>query len=176
MTESVAALKVLIVDDDDDGRMLIQHVLGAAGYECLQACDAETGMQLLTAQAVDVLVTDINLPGLSGLGLLKWVRSQALPCEVVIVTSYPHVETAIDALRAGAADYLTRPVSNGALLEALDRVAKRLQAARQTDEVLVMLQEGLKRMTGRAVSRPPASVVEPPPARQFQLGPVKLDL
>ena len=95
---------MLIHYDDDDGRMLINHVLGGAGYECLQASDAETGMRLLSAQPVDVLVTDINLPGMSGLRLLNWVRGQALPCEVVIVTAYPHVETAIEALRAGAAD------------------------------------------------------------------------
>lgn len=176
MTEPVAALKVLIVDDDNDGRMLINHVLGGAGYACLQASDAETGMRLLSAQPVDVLVTDINLPGMSGLRLLNWVRSQAMPCEVIIVTAYPHVETAIEALRAGAADYLTRPVSNSTLLEALDRVAQRLQAARQTDEVLVMLQEGLRRMKGRASSRIAASAAEAPEARQFRLGPVQLDL
>ena len=175
MSDIVAALTVLIVDDDDDGRALIQHVLGGAGYKCRQTADAETAMRLLAAEPIDVLVTDINLPGMSGLGLLKWVRAQSLPCEVVIVTAYPHVETAIDALRAGAADYLTRPVSNGALIEALERVSHRLNAARQADEVLSMLQEGLKRMTSRTGARAPAGAAEVP-QRQFQLGPVQLDL
>jgi DNA-binding response OmpR family regulator len=171
------ALKVLIVDDDPDGRALILHVLSGAGYDCLQAPDAETGMRLLGAQPVDVLVTDINLPGMSGLRLLSWVRGQSMACEVVIITAYPHVETAIEALRAGAADYLTRPVSNSALLEALDRVARRLHAARENEEVLVMLQEGLKRMTNRSSTRPGAtSVAEAADTRQYRLGPVQLDL
>jgi DNA-binding response OmpR family regulator len=176
MAEPIAALKVLIVDDDDDSRLLIKHVLGGAGYECLEAPDAETGKRLLSELPVQVLVTDISLPGMSGLGLLNWVRSQSMPCEVVIITAYPHVETAIEALRAGAADYLTWPVSNSALLEALDRVRQRLHAARQADEVLEMLQEGLKRMTSRANPRAAPAEAEAPEARQFRLGPVQLDL
>ncbi len=136
MSEPIASLKVLIVDDDDDNRLLIRHVLGGAGYDCLEAPDAETGKRLLSELPMSVLVTDISLPGMSCLGLLNWVRGQSMPCEVVIITAYPHVETAIEALRAGAADYLTWPVSNSALLEALDRVRQRLHAARQADEVL----------------------------------------
>jgi DNA-binding response OmpR family regulator len=176
MAEPIAALKVLIVDDDEDSRLLVRQVLGGAGYDCLEARDAEAGMRLLSERLVHVLVTDISLPGMSGLGLLNWVRSQSMPCEVVIVTAYPHVETAIEALRGGAADYLTWPVSNSALLEALDRVAQRLHAARQTDEVLEMLQEGLKRITSRASPRSAPPEIDTPPGRQFHLGPVQLDL
>jgi DNA-binding response OmpR family regulator len=176
MAESIAPLKVLIVDDDDDSRLLIRQVLAGAGYDCLEAADAEAGMRLLSGQPVHVLVTDISLPGMSGLGLLNWVRSQSMPCEVVIVTAYPHVETAIEALRGGAADYLTWPVTNNTLLEALDRVAQRLHAARQTDEVLEMLHEGLKRITSRASPRPAPAETDASQGRQFRLGPVQLDL
>jgi DNA-binding response OmpR family regulator len=176
MAEPIAAIKVLIVDDDADSRLLIRQVLGGAGYECLEAPDAETGKRLLSEVPVQVLVTDISLPGMSGLGLLNWVRGRSMPVEVVMITAYPHVETAIEALRGGAADYLAWPTSSSGLLEAMDRVAQRLHAARQADEVLEMLQEGLKRMTSRASPRAAPVEVDPAEVRQFRLGPVQLDL
>ena len=96
MAEPIAALKVLIIDDEVDSRLLIRQVLGGAGYECLEAPDAETGKRLLAELPVQVLVTDISLPGMSGLGLLNWVRSQSMPCEVVTV---PPMRTVASSIR-----------------------------------------------------------------------------
>src|SRR3990172_934826 len=98
------------------------------------------------ADRLKILLVDDDRDSLQLLGqILRQVREQQLPCEVIMLTGFPAVDSAIRALREGAVDYLTKPVTREVLLGAITRVQERLLEARQRREALTMLETGLKR-------------------------------
>ena len=101
--------RILIVDDEATIRMSLVEALGAEGY---QVADAETGEEALVQcrdETFDLLVTDLRLPGISGLELLKALRTQHQRLPVILMTAYGDVDTAVAAMRLGAYDYITKP-------------------------------------------------------------------
>ena len=171
-------LRVLVVEDDEDTRYLLGQHLRLAGYESLSTASAEHAYDRLSSEPIDVVIADITIPGESGLDLLRWVRQQQMPCEVIMLTGNPSVATAIQALREGAVDYLTKPVSNTVLVEALERIETRLRAARQRQEALTMLEAGLRHFTGQRNLPPTAPLSQQARAadKLYHIGPVVLDL
>ena len=120
--------KVLVVDDDECVRELMDLHLSNAGYEVLTAEDAIVGGRLLLQQRADLLIADVELPFMSGLDLVRAIRSDALVSwlPVVFVTSHPEHEEA--AIQLGAA-YLRKPVHADELLAAVAKGLQRRAAA-----------------------------------------------
>jgi len=106
----MALARIMVVEDDDNLRHITQMQLNAAGYDTSVAADAEQAQELLKKSPTDLVITDLNMPGRSGLDLLKKIRLEYPETTVVIFTAYGTVETAVEAMRAGAYDYLTKPV------------------------------------------------------------------
>ncbi len=102
---------VLIVEDEAKMRRLLELNLGEDGFTTLSAADAETGLKLLRTEAVDLVVTDLKLPGLDGLEFLQAVKQLNATLPVVVMTAFGTVETAVEAMKAGAADYVMKPFS-----------------------------------------------------------------
>ncbi len=102
--------KLLVVDDENNLRLVVQKEMMRQGHEVETAADGESAWELLERQDFDVLLCDINMPRLDGIGLLRRLRekSQNLP-EVIMLTGQATVETAIEAMKLGAYDYLTKP-------------------------------------------------------------------
>ena len=100
---------ILIVEDEARMRRLLELDLGEAGYQTFSAADAETGLDLLRREQIDLVLTDLKLPGLGGLEFLQAAKrlNGALP--VVVMTAYGSVETAVEAMKAGASDYVLKP-------------------------------------------------------------------
>ncbi|NQU39591.1 MAG: response regulator [Lentisphaerae bacterium] len=121
--------KVLVVDDEKSIRISLREFLLAAGYEANVAEDAQAARKLLADGDYDVVVSDIVLPGVSGVTLLKAIRAASPDVQVIVMTGEPTVETASEAVRAGASDYLTKPIAKDAILAAVSRAAasKQLQ-------------------------------------------------
>jgi DNA-binding response OmpR family regulator len=140
--------KVLLVDDDAIIRRMLQKVIQDSGYEVFSASNTDQAVEMLAFTAMDVVICDIRMPGLSGLDLLKYIREQEKDCEVILITSYASVETAIQALRRGAFDYLTKPVTKEKLLDSLTRATEKLQETRQRAQVINIVQAGLQSMLG----------------------------
>jgi response regulator RpfG family c-di-GMP phosphodiesterase len=114
--------RILVVDDEKSIRCSVQEFLRDAGYEVDVAEDALRARQLLENTLLDVVVTDIVLPGLDGVELLKAIRAAAPPdVQVIMITGEPTVETAAEAVRAGASDYLPKPVTKASILTAVRR-------------------------------------------------------
>lgn len=111
-----AASTILIADDDDSLRRVLEFQLREAGYEVLTAPEGLLALDIFTGREVDCLITDLRMPGLSGLELLR--RASAIHAEtpVVVITAYGDVETAVDAMRAGAFDYITKPFNRDQIL------------------------------------------------------------
>src|ERR1700691_4681471 len=102
---------ILIVEDEPKMRRVLELQLADEGFHARTAGDAETGLQLLGKKPFDVIVTDFKLPGMSGLEFLQAVKRVNADLPVVIMTAYGTVETAVDAMKAGASDYVLKPFS-----------------------------------------------------------------
>ena len=118
--------KILIVDDEEIARANMAHVLGKEGYEVRTAADGMEALDILASGfAADVVVTDLKMERLDGMELLRRMRRTAPDAAVVMVTGFATVGTAVEALRAGAAHYLGKPVN---LVELKKTVAEILEA------------------------------------------------
>src|SRR5205807_5539668 len=104
---------ILIVEDEAKMRRLLELNLGEDGFTTLSAEDAESGLKLLRENSIDLVVTDLKLPGMNGLEFLQAVKRQNAALPVVVMTAFGSVETAVDAMKAGASDYVLKPFSLG---------------------------------------------------------------
>ena len=102
---------ILIVEDEAKMRRLLELNLGDDGFTTLSAGDAETGIKLLGQNSIDLVVTDLKLPGMSGLEFLQAIKRQNAALPVVVMTAFGTVETAVEAMKAGASDYVLKPFS-----------------------------------------------------------------
>src|ERR1700729_3325144 len=102
---------ILIVEDEAKMRRLLELNLGEDGFRTLSAGDAEAGLKLLQENGVDLVVTDLKLPGMNGLEFLQAVKLQNAALPVVVMTAFGSVETAVEAMKAGASDYVLKPFS-----------------------------------------------------------------
>ena len=122
---------ILIVEDEARMRRLLELDLNEAGYQTFSASDAEKGLELLRREQIDLALTDLKLPGMGGLEFLQAAKrlNGALP--VVVMTAYGSVETAVEAMKAGASDYVLKPFS---LAEMRLVVQKELDVRRLREE------------------------------------------
>ena len=102
---------ILIVEDEAKMRRLLELNLGEEGFTTLSAGDAESGLKLLRENSVDLVVTDLKLPGMNGLEFLQAVKHQSAALPVIVMTAFGTVETAVEAMKAGASDYVLKPFS-----------------------------------------------------------------
>ncbi len=133
--------RVLIVDDERSIRRTLAEFLRNDGYEVAEAEDATVALQHLEGAQFDVVVTDIILPRITGVELLRRIHATDPHVQVVMMTGEPSVETASQSLRAGAADYLFKPISKSEILrtvaaaariKSLDDARRRLEAENRT--------------------------------------------
>ena len=102
---------ILIVEDEAKMRRLLELNLDEDGFSTLSAGDAESGLKLLRENTVDLVVTDLKLPGINGLEFLHSIKRQNAALPVVVMTAFGSVETAVEAMKAGASDYVLKPFS-----------------------------------------------------------------
>jgi DNA-binding NtrC family response regulator len=102
---------ILIVEDEAKMRRILELNLGEEGFTTFSAEDAETGLKLLGENPVDLVVTDLKLPGMNGLEFLQAIKRQNAALPVVVMTAFGSVETAVEAMKAGASDYVLKPFS-----------------------------------------------------------------
>src|SRR5579862_1593547 len=102
---------ILIVEDEAKMRRLLELNLGEDGFFVTSVGDAESGLKLLQSTTVDLVLTDLKLPGMSGLEFLQAVKRVNATLPVVVMTAFGTVETAVEAMKAGASDYVLKPFS-----------------------------------------------------------------
>jgi len=102
---------ILIVEDEARMRRLLELDLAHAGFQTVSSPDAETALGLLRRERVDLVLTDLKLPGMSGLEFLRSAKQLSAALPVVVMTAYGTVETAVEAMKAGASDYVLKPFS-----------------------------------------------------------------
>lgn len=127
---------VLLVDDDEAVMRTLQRVLKAAGFEVTIAGNGTTAIQMIMSHPFDVIVTDIQMPGMSGVELLGVVRAYDLDVPVILMTGDPTVETAVEAVRLGALQYLAKPIPMETFVRAVERASQLHRMAQMKRDAL----------------------------------------
>jgi response regulator RpfG family c-di-GMP phosphodiesterase len=125
---------ILVVDDDSAIRQVLSESLGDLGYRCTVAADGREALARLGADPCDLLISDIDMPGLDGLGLLREVRTVAPEVGVILLTGVCDLDTALRAMRMGASDYLTKPFRLDHVRLTVERVLEQIRLRRENRE------------------------------------------
>ncbi len=133
--------RILIVDDEVNARSALAELLREEGYSVETAADGFKALPKLDDFAPDVIVTDLKMPGLDGLGLMRKALDQDVDRAVIVMTAFGAVETAVAAMRAGAADYLSKPINFDELLLVVERALERRRLRQEAGQLRQRLTE-----------------------------------
>jgi two-component system, NtrC family, response regulator PilR len=124
--------QLLIVDDEASMRRMLEILFSQEGYDVQTAESAEAAIESLNARPFDLVISDIRMPGLSGIDLLRRLKADDSPSEVVLMTAYASTESAIEAIKLGAFDYVTKPFQVEELANIVRHASRRRPCARRT--------------------------------------------
>jgi two-component system response regulator AtoC len=133
--------RILVVDDDRDMREMVEEDLARRGHGVLTAADGAGALDLVRREEFDTVLTDLNMPGTGGIELCRTLQAERPDLPVVILTAFGSFDTAISALRAGAYDFVTKPVDLDLLALTLERAVRH----RQLEQTLRRLQDEVRR-------------------------------
>lgn len=131
--------RILIIDDEKNIREGLQMALEDEGYDVLTAEDGTVGLQKALSEVVDLVITDLRMPGIGGQEVLRRVTSETPGVPVIVLTGHGTVETAVEAMRMGAYDFLTKPLD-------LDRLSLLVRRALQNRELVLQHRELVEQM------------------------------
>ena len=129
------SLQILVVEDEPAIRQVVSAQLKKAGHTVEQAGDAEAALERLARGDIDIALSDIKLPNMSGIDLLRQARATNIDTAFIMMTAFASVDTAIEAIKAGAADYMIKPLNHDELLHRLSKVGD-LRGLRAENRVL----------------------------------------
>jgi len=127
--------RILVVDDEVNARTALAELLRDEGYEVETAADAFKALGKYESFSPHVVVTDLKMPGMDGIELVQKIRAMEDPAAVVVMTAFGAVSSAVDAMRSGAADYLTKPLNFDELLVVLDKVLEQQALRREARQL-----------------------------------------
>jgi len=148
--------RVLVVDDDASGRRWIAKLLGQEGYDVEVAADGAEALRIVQERAPALIVTDLSMPNMDGMELLRRVRQSNPEISMIVATAADNVSSAVDAMRAGAQDYLTKPISFEALRLSVERTLAHSALAAEAENLRRQLRtrdhDGLEGLIGTSAS------------------------
>jgi DNA-binding NtrC family response regulator len=115
---------ILIADDDASFRRVLEYQLKEAGFSVTSVEDGEKALDAFSQNAIHAVLTDLDMPEISGLDLLQAIKKQSPDTPVIVITAYGTIDSAVDAMKAGAFHYLTKPINREVLLHTLDQALK----------------------------------------------------
>ncbi len=115
---------ILIADDDASFRRVLEYYLMEAGFNVASAEDGTKALELFSQNCFHAVLTDLDMPGLSGNELLRLIKQQSPDTPVIVITAFGTIDSAVDAMKAGAFHYLTKPINRDVLLHTLDQALK----------------------------------------------------
>ena len=165
--------KVLVVDDEPSIADLLYEDLSEAGYDCIKATTGEDALMRLSQNPCDVMLLDLNLPGISGMDVLREVRASHSETAIIVITAAGDAQTAVEAMKNGAIDYITKPFelemvnnsieavfkskaiwgSNSALQDQSTTVKHEEDWMRYLDDIAEGVQARLSSLTGHIMTR-----------------------
>ena len=141
------AITVLVVDDERSNVESLEKIFAREGMRVLTAFDAQQGLEQVRTHRVHVIVTDLMMPGTTGLELLRAVKQLSPEVEVVLMTAYGSVETAVSAMREGAYDFVEKPLKRMSIVKSVRKAAERQRLVAENRS----LKDELKALTHREI-------------------------
>jgi DNA-binding NtrC family response regulator len=138
---AAAGERVLIVEDDSAARVGLEQLVKSWGFAADSAKDGEDALEKVTTFRPAIVITDLVMPRMDGLGLLRALQQQGADCTTLLLTAQGTVETAVEAMKEGAYDYLTKPVDIQRLKILLDKIVERLETLREVKTLRRQLRE-----------------------------------
>ncbi len=133
---------VLLIDDEKPTLNMFRLMLSAYGYSSLTAEDGEEGLEIFAAKRPPLVITDIKMPGLNGIEVLKRIKALDHRTEVIVITGHGDMDLAIEALNNDATDFINKPVHRHALEQALKRAGERIALVRGKEEEVTVQDHG----------------------------------
>ena len=130
MSERPRRERILIVDDSLETLEILERNLTAAGYEAITSPSAQGALDRLGSSPFDLVITDLRMPGVSGLELVRFVRENLPDTAVMMITGYATIEGAVEAVKTGAEEYLAKPFTDDELFAAVGRALQKLETRR----------------------------------------------
>jgi two-component system response regulator HydG len=152
MSESSAQspATLLLVDDEPANLDSLERIFAREGYCTLRAENAGAALEMLRGEPIDVVLTDLMMPGLSGQDLLKAVRAVAPEAEVVLMTAYGTVEAAVSAMKDGAYDFLTKPLKRHSVLKSVAQALEKRRLLQENKQLRARLAGGASPIVGQS--------------------------
>ncbi len=139
---------ILVVDDEGAIRYSISKTLQRLGYQVHTAETGEEALEMMQRQEYDVVLTDIRMPGLTGVELLARIKEEAPDAVVILLTGYASLETAIESLRLGAHDYLVKPSSSQDIRNSVAEGLERARNLKHRRQLLSSIRENIEELAG----------------------------
>jgi two-component system NtrC family response regulator len=140
----MSRVKILVIDDDESLRRVLEYNLAQEGYAVLTAGSGEQGLELLKKEGADLVVTDVRMPGMDGLHVLEGVRKVDPNIQVIILTAFGTIEMAVEAMKAGAFHYISKPFNR----DELKLTIKKALQLKELERENVALRQELTERTG----------------------------
>ena len=142
--------KILLVDDEEGIRKVLGISLTDSGYQVFTASNGEEALEIFKKEPVTIVLTDIKMPGMDGIDLLKEIKKDSPETEVIMITGHGEMELAIQSLKFDATDFITKPINDDALEIAMKRAKERMalksQIREYTENLEVLVEEKTKQL------------------------------
>jgi len=126
---------VLVVDDEQDIRDASERILSRVGYQVQKASRGDEALDILNKKSVDIMLLDLKMPGMDGLEVLERIRKQNTKIQVIVITGYATVETAIEAMKQGAYDFIPKPFEPDQLRIVVNRAWEKIHFIREAEKL-----------------------------------------
>ena len=133
--------KILVIEDEVEVRKSYIDMFGFFGYDVHAVSNGHDGLKLINNEDYDIVVTDLNMPGMDGLDVLKYIKKNKPYIEVIVITGYATLENAIKAMKVGAYDYFTKPVDIDHVRIVLSKCLQQLKAKKENEELRTLNQQ-----------------------------------
>lgn len=169
---------ILIVDDEATLRQTLARILQQAGFDVTTAENAEQGIAFLKTSAFDLIFSDLRMPGMAGLEALKYIHAHYPNLPVVLFTAQPDINSAVEALRYGATDYLLKPLTPDVIIERTQAILKNQKRENRKREIALQISALQAELaTLESDTDAPKTFSAPPEAERYlKRGPIALDL
>lgn len=147
MSETERTFLVLVVDDKANMRSMLESTFVDRGYDVLTAPSGVEAIEYLKEKAIDIVITDLSMPGKDGMDVLRAAKAANSDTEVILITAYGSIETAVDAMRLGAYDFISKPFKLVEIERKVDKIARKLNT-KPTQSVTTWIHPSVQHFVG----------------------------